>query len=174
MSDFDNKLIELLNKNHSELLNPFHPVFPMPGMWHFIFGSILALIAFSGSYVIILDQWSVPIHFIFVSNMIFGLIGIALLILSTRGYLLAAKIILTYASISIIFLIADYIFGRSFGVFELIMLVFSSIALYLLTHRMNRTLLVIMAVRNQKIREMKKNGTYKQKLAEVRAKWNKR
>jgi len=73
---------------------------------------------------------------------------------------------------SMVFLVTEYLFGFNLGSYELILLIFGLTAIYLLTHRMNRTVLIIMAVRNQNIREMKKDGTYKQKLAEVREKWN--
>ena len=50
MNELDRKILELIKKDNSELLDPFHIVFPLPGMWHFAFGSILALITFAGSY----------------------------------------------------------------------------------------------------------------------------
>jgi len=85
------------------------------------------------------------------------------IILCTRGYLFPAKLILLYAIMSLVFLSAIYFFGYSMGIAELVMLIFGLIALYLLTHRMTRTLLIISAVRHQKIREAKKDSTFEQK-----------
>jgi len=172
MNDFDNEIIKIINKNYSELLDPFHIVFPLPGVWHFAFGSISAFIAFGGSYSAFFFSTSVNELFVLGSVQGFGFLCIILIILCIRGYLFPAKLVLLYAIMSLVFLSTKYFFGFSLGIFELVMFIFGLIALYLLTRKMNRTFLIIMAVRNQKIRESKKDGTYKQKRAEARAKWN--
>ena len=72
---------------------------------------------------------------------------------------------------SLVFLGARFYYDLSMGIVELALFILSLIALYLLTHRMSRTLLIIFFVRFRKIREMKKDGTYIQKRAEARAKY---
>ena len=171
MNDFDNKIIEIINKSNSELLDPFHLVFLILGLWHFAFGSISALIAFGGSYAAFLVAASANDLFVLGSVQGFGLLCIILIILCIRGFLFPAKLLLLYAIMSLVLLSAKYFFGFSMGIFELVMFIFGLISLYLLTRRMNRTFLIIMAVRHQKIREAKKDGTYEQKRAEARAKY---
>ena len=171
MNDFDNNIIKVIKKNNSELLDPFHLVFPLPGMWHFIFGSISTLIAFAGSYAGFFFSTSVNELVVLGSIQGFGLLGVIAIILCSRGFLFPAKLLLLYAIMSLVFLSAKYFFGFSMGILDLVMFIFGLIALYLLTHRMSRTLLIITAVRYQKIREMKKDGTFEQKRAEARAKY---
>lgn len=98
-----------------------------------------------------------------------------MIILCTRGYRFPAKLIILFAIISTVInpllLFINYN-TNALIFFILFMLAFSMSSIYLLTSRKNQMLLIILAVRNKKLREMKKNGTYKQKRAEAKTKLN--
>jgi len=174
MNEFDTEIKKVIEKHGEKLLDPLYPVYPMPGMWHFAFGSILALVVFAGTYVVSLTFFD--IHFIVQvgSGGVFSLVLTISIILCTKGYRFPAKIILLFAIVSTLTIPIFFIIEPKYYLFQIIYLTIGITSIYLLTSRTNRMLLVIMTVRNQKIREMKKNGTYKQNLAEARLRLNRR
>jgi len=174
MNEFDTEVQKIIEKYDEKLLDPLHPVFPMPGMWHFSIGSILALLAFAGAYFPILAFFDINILIQLGSGVAFSIILTTSMILCTQGYRFPAKLILLFAILSTVTILIFLFFESSYIIYQLIMLTFGIISIYLLTSKTTRMHLVIMIVRNQKIREMKKNGTYKQKLAEVKVKLNRR
>ena len=174
MNEFDTEVQKIIEKHNESLLDPLHPVFPMPGMWHFIFGSIFALITFVGTYAFVFSIMSVDMIYLLGPGVAFSLILTTSISLCTHGYRFPAKLILLFAILPTATIPIFLFFESSYIIYQLIMLTFGIISIYLLTSKTTRMHLVIMIVRNQKIREMKKNGTYKQKLAEVKVKLNRR
>jgi len=174
MNEFDAEIKKIIEKHGEKLLDPFYPVYPMPGMWHFAFGSIFALIVFAGTFVVVLSFFDVHLLYQMGIGMLFSVILTISMILCTRGHQFPAKIILIYAIVSTVTIPIFFFIESNNYIYKIIVLSIGITAIYLLTSRTTRMLLVIMTVRNQKIRDMKKNGTYKQNLAEARLRLNRR
>jgi len=172
MNEFDTEIQKIIEKYDEKLLDPLHPVFPMPGMWHFSIGSILALVAFAGAYIMVFTFFDINILFQLGSGVTFSIVLTTSMILCTHGYRFPAKLLLLFAILPTVTIPILLFFDSSNIIINVIILTFGIISIYLLTSRTTRMHLIIMVVRNQKIRGMKKNGTYKQKLAEAKIKLN--
>lgn len=65
MNDLDIQIKNIIEEYDAQLLDPLHPVFPMPGMLNFAFGSIFSLMSFGGIYILTLFSLSINPLFIF-------------------------------------------------------------------------------------------------------------
>ncbi|BBA36002.1 hypothetical protein sS8_4072 [Methylocaldum marinum] len=163
----EDKLEEIKEK----LLDPFEPVFPMPGMWHFSFAMILALVAFFGSIIVLLDFMYIDpkVQFFVIVGAAFSFT--AVLVASVMGYMWATNTLRFVALSPVVIVVISLFDQKDIGVFTLVLVVFTIVAIVLMLSKSFRALINILAIRRHRIREMKKDGTYKGKLTEARRRW---
>ena len=150
------------------LLDPFHPVFPMPGMWHLLIGNFLSLFSFFGALLLLSDivELHPGIEFIIIISS--GLIISTILIFAILGFKLPATIMLYFPLSPILATCILVISDKSLNIITFIFLGMSIVAFLLLRSLPCRALSNIMYIRRQKIKQMKQDGTYNEKLAAAR------
>ena len=162
---------DLIDKAKERLLDPFEPVFPMPGMWHFIFGFIFSLVSFVGSLVLVMGYASLqPIYeVVMVATASFG--SALLVILSTRGITWTASLMKFLSLAPVVVIVFQLYLGQPIGGFLGILIVFAIVSFVLLNSTSCKALINVLAIRRSKIIQMRKDGTYKEKLDEARRRW---
>ncbi|MCI0507325.1 MAG: hypothetical protein L0Z73_14610 [Gammaproteobacteria bacterium] len=162
---------DLIAQAKEKLLDPFEPVFPMPGMWHFIFGSVFSLVVFGGGLTYMLDYFELRPEYEIATVFVASLSVPFLIILGTIGNAWAVGGLRFIAISSTIIIGTNVIVKGDVNVFDLAIMAFGAVSYYLLSCIESRALVNIMAIRRVKIKQMKKDGTYKQKLEEARKRW---
>jgi hypothetical protein len=140
-------------------------------MWHLIFGFIFSLVSFVGSLAFALGYAELQPIYEVTTIAIASLTCALLVILSTRGTVWASTILrfLALAPILIIGLRVSH--GEKFDTFLLVLITFGITSFFLLSAASCRALVNVLAIRRAKVSQMKKDGTYKQKLEDARKRW---
>ncbi len=160
-----------LDSQKAKLLDPFEPIFPMPGMWHFIFGYIFALVSFVGSLAFMIGQFKFHPGVELAIIVSASLSAAVLVILATRGWYWPAQL-LKYLSFTPVVLIGMQLFAKtSIATFAYILCAFAALAFLLLNSIYCKALVNILATRRAKIIQMKQDGTYAERLNAARQRW---
>jgi hypothetical protein len=154
-----------------KLLDPFEPVFPMPGMWHFAFAMILAIVAFFGAMVVLLDYMLVDPKVQFFVVVAASIMLTAILTASIKGFLWATNILKFIAVSPLAIVIINVLSNKESSNFVLVVFALALIAILLMLTKKFRALINILTIRRHKISQMKNDGTYKKKLDEARRRW---
>lgn len=165
---------DLIEQAKERLLDPFEPVFPMPGMWHLTFGFVFALVSFVGSLIVLLGTVSLHPKYevaIIASASLFTAI---LVILATKGIRASALILLFCSLTPLVVAGVQVSSGASIDTLTMIFMVFSVGAFVLLLSTNCRALMNVLAIRRGKIKKMKQDGTYDRNIAIARQRWRKR
>jgi len=153
------------------LLDPFQPVFPLPGMWHVAFGYLFSMLSFAGALFPIFDLVDLNPGYAFAILAMLAVTVTTLVLLSAKGFKLPSTIILCMSLAPIISIGILLIAGMPIETSSYIFLGFSFLAFLLLRSTPSRALVAILSTRRQKIKQMKRDGTYENKLAEARKRW---
>jgi hypothetical protein len=165
---------DLVEQAKERLLDPFEPVFPMPGMWHLTFGFIFALVSFVGSLIVLLGIVSLHPKYEIAIVASASLFTAVLMILATRGKKSAAAILLFCSLAPLVVVGVKVSSGENVDTLTMIFLAFSVGAFVLLLSTSCRALINVLSIRREKIKKMKKDGTYNRNIAIARERWRKR
>jgi hypothetical protein len=162
----------LIEQAKERLLDPFEPVFPMPGMWHLAFGFIFSLVSFVGGLTLVMGYASFlhPTHEVAAAASA-SLLSALLVIFSTRGINWAVTLMKLLALSPIVAVIFKLYFQQSVGTFLSILIALGIASFLLLNSTTLKALINILAVRRYKIIQMKKDGMYTAKLQAAKRRW---
>jgi hypothetical protein len=167
----DNNQKDKVEIAKEKLLDPFEPVFPMPGMWHFAFAMILAIVAFFGSMVVLLDYMLIDPKLQFFIVVTASIFLTAILTASIKGFLWATNILKFIAVSPVAIVLINVFSNKETSNFVFVFVALASISILLMLTKKFRGLINILTIRRHKITQMKKDGTYKEKLEEARRRW---
>lgn len=156
------------------LLDPFKPVFPIPGMWGFAFGFIFALVSFVGSLILLFSIAALHPAYELLAVAGASLTSAILVIFAARGFKIACNILLLCSLTPLVVLAYTLSLDKPVDGLTLVYLTFSVAAFVLLLSTNTRALVNVLSIRRIKIKQMKKDGTYEENLRNARERWNRK
>jgi hypothetical protein len=169
MADIQKK--DPVEEAKERLLDPFEPIFPMPGMWHAITCFLFTLLGFGGFFISLIDHFELHPGAEFFLSVGSALLPVFFLIMISRGHAWAATGMqfLMYAPFAAI--IADLIFKSSVQLPTLIFSAFAVLALLLSVSKKYKGFVNIQVIRHAKLKQMKRDGTFEHEREKARRRW---